>query len=755
MRIRLPLFVLVPLVLAGACSKDPEVAKREFVASGDRYMEEGKLPEAIIEYRNAVQQDPLYGEARSKLATAHRQNRDLVAALPEAVRAADLLSEDAEAQVAAGELLLLAARFSDAQARADKALAARPTHVPALILRANALAGLRRVDDAIADVEEAIRLDPTVITSYSSLGFLELVRGDRTNAEAAFLKALEVDPRSVLARLALAHFYWSVGRRADAEEQLRATLSIEASNPVANRMMAMLMIGSGRVADAEQYLKAMAEGDPSVTGRLVLADYYVAGRRLDDARRVLTETAAVSSEGFIKATLRLAGIGAVTRDLATSRRLVDEVLAKDGTNVEALLVKTIMLLGANEIDGARASVDTAVRTEPWNASTHFMLGQVRLRQGDVDGAIAALNEALRLNPGMTSAELELSNIHFSTGRLDDAEQFARAAATRVRGAVNAHLMLSRIQLARRDLAAAEPTLRALERALPKHPDVLAALGDLEVAKRNWTAARALYARALAENQDHFEGLRGILAVDAQLKRPAEVRSRLSEVLRNGSAEPRLLLLAGRVYSVIGDTADAEAMWRRTIEADPDNLQAYVELSRLYHAQKRVAEATAKMTEFVTLRPESIAGHTLLGMMLQAQGRIDEATAQYEAAVSANPEAAVAANNLAEIYLAKGTDLNRALQLAQVAKARLPNEPAVSDTLGWAYYRRGLFDRAAVAMGEAVRLNSENPRFHYRLGLAQLGAGNQTAARSSFSKSLALGKPFDGADDARAKLASLN
>src|SRR5215831_13239689 len=43
--------VAVGLLLV-ACGKDPEVAKREFMKSGQQYAASGKLKEAIIEYRN-------------------------------------------------------------------------------------------------------------------------------------------------------------------------------------------------------------------------------------------------------------------------------------------------------------------------------------------------------------------------------------------------------------------------------------------------------------------------------------------------------------------------------------------------------------------------------------------------------------------------------------------------------------------------------------------------------------------------------
>ena len=63
------------LVFTG-CSKDPEVAKREHLARGNAYVAENKHREAVIEYRNAVQADPTFGEARFRLAKAYGQLKD-------------------------------------------------------------------------------------------------------------------------------------------------------------------------------------------------------------------------------------------------------------------------------------------------------------------------------------------------------------------------------------------------------------------------------------------------------------------------------------------------------------------------------------------------------------------------------------------------------------------------------------------------------------------------------------------------------
>src|SRR4051812_23401998 len=83
--------LLLTTVAIEGCSKDPDVSKREYLRSGDAYVAEKKFNEAIIEYRNAVQQDPTFGEARLKLAESYQEVGNVAGAYAEYIRAADLL----------------------------------------------------------------------------------------------------------------------------------------------------------------------------------------------------------------------------------------------------------------------------------------------------------------------------------------------------------------------------------------------------------------------------------------------------------------------------------------------------------------------------------------------------------------------------------------------------------------------------------------------------------------------------------------
>ena len=102
---------------AVGCRKNPDVAKQEYLKSGDAYVAQNRLPEAVIQYRNAIQQDPRFGIARRKLGDLYLRVGDRGSALQEYIRAADLLPDDADVQMTAGGLLLVARRFEEAQAR--------------------------------------------------------------------------------------------------------------------------------------------------------------------------------------------------------------------------------------------------------------------------------------------------------------------------------------------------------------------------------------------------------------------------------------------------------------------------------------------------------------------------------------------------------------------------------------------------------------------------------------------------------------
>jgi tetratricopeptide (TPR) repeat protein len=101
-----------------------------------------------------------------------------------------------------------------------------------------------------------------------------------------------------------------------------------------------------------------------------------------------------------------------------------------------------------------------------------------------------------------------------------------------------------------------------------------------------------------------------------------------------------------------------------------------------------------------VRPTEARLHHLLGVLYELSGESDRAIERYEEAIRYNAELAEAKNNLAYLYANSGRNVDRALDLAQDAKAMLPDNPSVADTLGWVLYKRGVPSAAIGYLKEA-------------------------------------------------------
>ncbi len=735
-RVRALAALVLALALTAACGGP---TKEEYFASGEAFAKEGKFPEAIVQYRNAVALDAQYGEARYKLGDAYVKTNDLPRAMGEYIRAADLMPANLEAQLQAARFLLLARRFEDAQTRTEKALAIDANNVEAQIAKATALAGQGGAENftkAISQVEEAITLDPDNARSHMILGLMQRSQEHMTEAEAAFKRAVEVAPKSVDAKQALATFYWTNNRLPEAEDWLRQSVALDPTNLASQRALATFLIVQGRAAEAEAPLKAVAEATKATPAQLALADYYLGQRRFDDARPLLN-AAAAKDDGFVPAKIRLAQLdfGQERRDAA--HQAIKDVLARDAKQVDALVLQTRMLLSERKPEEALASAHAAIAANPQAAAAQNILGDANVAGADPDKAMRAYNQALRLNPRIVSAKLKVAQLQMQKG---DAESAVIAADDAVRQSPTnpaAKLLRARALTLRGDYARAQTDLDELTKDFPKAATVHAQMGELHLARQNRAAARRSFEQALAINPDLFEGLRGRIFVDLVDGKADQAKLLAERQLEKSPNNPQLLLLAAGVYSAMKDTARQEATLNKLVEIDPDNLQGFAALASLYVRQGKLDQARDKYEALGSRGSNTVAAKTMVGLIYEAQNRRAEATAAYEKLLEVEPEAAVAANNLAWRYAEDGGNLDVALSLAQTAKRKLPDSAEVSDTLGWIYLKKDLDVQAVTAFQDSVRLDPNTADYQYHLGMALAKTRDRARADQAFGAALKL------------------
>jgi tetratricopeptide (TPR) repeat protein len=160
--------------------------------------------------------------------------------------------------------------------------------------------------------------------------------------------------------------------------------------------------------------------------------------------------------------------------------------------------------------------------------------------------------------------------------------------------------------------------------------------------------------------------------------------------------------------------------------NPNDMEAYQALARYLLGSGRRDESIQTYEQAVKSRPDSAPLRFTLGTLYEAADRRADAIAEYEEAIKLDGNLAVAKNNLAYVLAEEGKDLDRALELAQAAKAQLPDSPNATDTLGWVLLKKGI---AAAAVDYLKEAESGFPPNHPDLGwvrfhLAQAYEANQ-------------------------------
>src|SRR6202043_2766513 len=143
-----------------SCHRDPATRIQKAMQRGDREFNEGKCPEAIIYYGQALQIDWHYGPAHYKLAQCQMKMGSSASAFREFSRTVELDPQNWAAQLELAKLSLRGGKAQEAKDRAVVILQSNPKNADAQILLSSADAALGNSKDALREAQEARAMAP-------------------------------------------------------------------------------------------------------------------------------------------------------------------------------------------------------------------------------------------------------------------------------------------------------------------------------------------------------------------------------------------------------------------------------------------------------------------------------------------------------------------------------------------------------------------------------------------------------------------
>jgi tetratricopeptide (TPR) repeat protein len=271
--------------------------------------------------------------------------------------------------------------------------------------------------------------------------------------------------------------------------------------------------------------------------------------------------------------------------------------------------------------------------------------------------------------------------------------------------------------------------------------------------------------------DHFQYMAAAAAISAGCAGLTIAAGRLGRAGRAASMAAAAAAVAALAVLTVRQCAlyaDAETLWRGTIERNPGCWVAYGGLGDVYLRDGRVPEAVAAYERAIAIDASNVESHIDLGIALLREGRADEAIARFQAALAIDPGNAEAHNNLGNIFASKGRLDEAAAEYASALKSNPsdgrahynlgsvlmrmgrmreaaaefrgclsldPGDFDARENLGIALMRLGQADEAVPEFRAALAIDPGNPGPHVNLGAILLGKGRMDEAIAEFQKAL--------------------
>lgn len=750
---RSALFVLTAFCcLLIACN--PSVRKQKFYNRGIEFLEKGKPKQAILEFRNALQIDPTYPEANNALAEVLFRQGGQQEAYELLKRALAAHRNYLPARKGLAQIYRISGKLPEAEAEIRLVLATTPNDVDALMMLGLIQQRQDRIKDAEATFGRVLEIRFNHVDAILALASLKQEAADLPAAERYLKLALERDPASIPGNLSLISFYITRGRPDEAESLFSEALRITNNTPEILLAQANYYIEFKQIPKAEAVVRmvhSLHGSDPKY--RTVLADFYA---QIDQWTKAKAELERILQQhrDDRAATNKLIEVLLNLNDRKSAENLNDPILKENPKDAHAHLVKGRFALTDGRLDEAFMHFNATKAYEADLPALYYWYAQAYQVRGELDQARLALAAALKLDPQYQTARLNLAELQNRAHIFDGALSNARIVLLRSPNNIRAMLIYSQALISTRDYVRAAKVLKLVAEKAPNEMDLHRQLGIVYFARNNLPAARQEFTLAW-DAQPNSQGLlEDLLRTYLTENQTGPAIDFLQKQLQLRPQNALLHHELAQVYLLQKKQPEAIEALTKALSLDPTRFDSATLLADLYIANQQSEQAVSVVTEMLRKAPQNSALLMRAGMLFEKVGRWDEARKVYERALQIDKTNAIAKNNLAWLFAEHDGNIDVALGLAQQAKEALGDDPQVTHTIGWIYYKKGIYQTALTYLKASAQGNPKNALLQYQLGLAYAKAGSPLEARQALRNALALDPNFSGATAARKALAEL-
>ncbi len=341
----------------------------------------------------------------------------------------------------------------------------------------------------------------------------------------------------------------------------------------------------------------------------------------------------------------------------------------------------------------------------WGAPSWTTIGQMRLQAQDPVGALLAAQKGHALNPKRS----EPIWLGLELARRDTAAQdwLERVLPASDDGAL--HLGWARLLAALQRLPQAESVLTARLQKDPQDPTPWLVLGAVRLELKNPQGAKDAWLRFLKDSPStedrlaqRHQALLGLAQISLEAQRDAEAEQWLKQV-ESGDQQLRARSIRATILGRKGQVQEGRELIRSTPAGNPKQLRERTLAEVQYLRQFKQWQTTLETLTQAVERSEDEDDDELtyeLAMATEKVGRFAEAETLLRGLIQRNPRFHHAYNALGYSLADRNERLDEARALIVKALDMAPDDPFITDSLGWVEFRMGRLQEAQAILRRA-------------------------------------------------------
>lgn len=609
--------------------------------------------------------------------------------------------------------------------------------------------------NSLAQAEEylsrAIQAAPELSLARRLLITTYLRTGQAAKALAALPAGLSPnDPDSSMLSVA-GQVYLQNGDAKKAEEYFAHAVKLDPKDSAKRTSLAMTHLMKGEVDSAFGELQDISASDNATTADLALISAYLRRSQFDRALKAIDSLEKKQPTNPLPAHLR-GGIHLARQDKASAKKSFEQALAIDPMYFPAVVSLAALDMAEKKPEEAKKRFDAVLLKDPKHVQALLALAELRARAGaGVDEVAELIGKAVAANPNEISPRLLLIDFHLRNKDLKQATAVAQNAVAALPDSPELLDAMGRVQLASGEVNQAIASYNKLAGLQPRSPLPHIRLAAVHMAAKNKEAAISSLGKALAIKPDLLEAQRGLILLNLDMHKYQDALTIARTVQKQRPKEAVGFALEGDIGGVQKKWESAAAAYRAGLKQVPASDLA-VRLHSALLVSGKTAEAEKFSRGWTKDHPTDAAFTIHLADAALARGDLKTAEKHYMATVGLQPNNALAFNNLAWVM----GKLNKegAIAYAENANKLMPNQPAFMDTLAMLLSDKGDYQKAVELENKAIALQPQNALFKLNLAKIHIKGEQKDLARKELDDLAKLGEKFPAQAEVRRLLATL-